>query len=71
MNDQLMVNVSEFQNDEERHVKQDTTIITVYDDGTVEFGVDISGKNHRVYLRFFLADIVRLAITSENREEAP
>lgn len=71
MNLSLMVNVVEFANEDERLAEAVVCEPTVYEDGTVEFGVTISGKGHRVYVRFSLADLVRIAMTTDQREEAP
>lgn len=71
MNEWLTVHVAEFQNNEEKMVGPESVDVTTYEDGSVEFGVTISGKEHRVYIRFMVPEVVRIALTSESREEAP
>lgn len=67
----LMVNVTEFKDSEEQTFGPQVVDVTAYEDGTAEFGVQISGKEHRVFVRVKVSELVRIALTTESREEAP
>ena len=70
MNFLMPVNVLEFVNDDEKMTEDTVCEPTVYDDGTVQLAINLTGAR-RVYVRFPLSELVRISMTTDSREEAP
>lgn len=69
MKTDIIVHVLEFDQDNEKTVEQQVCTPTVYDDGTISVSGRIEGTDHYVHLRFNIAELVEIGMTSESREE--
>lgn len=68
----LAVRLMEFSGDDELAGKQQQAVEpTFYDDGTVEIRVDLAGKNENAYVRFSIAEVVRMRCEASEVEDAP
>lgn len=68
--DKLIAHVLEFNGDDEVSTTDDIIEPIVYADGSIELRVELVGgkKDRAVYVRFPVADLVRIATTAERNE---
>jgi hypothetical protein len=67
----LAMKVMEFKGDDEiAGTPSQAAEPTLYDDGTAEIRIDVTG-NRTVYVRFSIAELVRLRVEAAEVEEAP
>lgn len=68
---EILLHVREFKSDNELLDEKQGMEPVFYNDGTVELRAEVVGTDHAVYIRFPLAEVVRLAAVKGEREEAP
>lgn len=69
MKEDIIVHVLEIDDEVEKTMEQQVCTPTVYEDGSIS----VSGKidsNHYVHLRFNLAELVAIGMSTTSREEA-